>query len=429
METEDINKVRAQYGARVVYDAASPTFIRGEANTQTGDFFDNLEDFWGHGQNENPRDYDPDSEYRVRFHPARDVGWHYPKVGPQCERLLESGLVQSFDSLYIGGQYNPSGLFTGPTGFDDFAQCIDLLGGRNRQAFYDIAPDIFIPLELIHQTGEIVEEVYVDLTARQFLPFANYNTWMTQYRYDRIQEHGHGFSLPFNMGSSAGIPTPKQSVRRKPIYNPLYHHYSGASWNEFELEQINEARGNGAPDLQLVRRYTAMAQGDIRRTENALAYFGFPAEGIEGILYDDEIVTVAAPVQFGNPANTLEQERRVIVDAVCAVRDESISKERVDRILVGTALYCYLNTTIYKNLSSDSTRTLMSVIMEAVGPLGVREIVEAPEMEFRQLQATRLEDEHGFTNALAERWSGGRVPDGGGTPENCILYMNSSREK
>ena len=297
---------------------------------------------------------------------------------------------------------------------------MDVCDGRRAREILDIAPDVFIAQELIKQTSETVEEKRVKLTARDFLPFANYNTWQTRYRFDRVEERGHGFSQPMDINSMAGIPTPKQRITRRPVYRPLFHHYSGAVWNTLALEALAEARANGAPDLQEVQRFTRMAQDDIRRTENCMAYYGHEAEGIIGLIDNDEITHTAAGGLVGSVSTVAD--RSLFVDTVCDVFESSIDNESVDTILVGTRMWCYLNKTLYfDGVTSGSTETLLSVIMKAVGPMGIRRIEWAPEMEFRQAQSTRLEKEHGFSEALADRWSGGL------NQQNVIVFMDSSR--
>ena len=413
MQEQELQDIVKQFGTGAVYDAAAPEGSRARSIFKRSNVW-NVEDKWGNGDEV---DSTLEGEY-MRFHPGRDIGWNYSRVGQQARDLSESGII-TLDSLHHGGRYNPSMVFKGVEGMADFANLMDVCDGRRAKEILDIAPDLFIAQELIKQTGEIVEEKRVKLTARDFLPFTNHNTWMTQYRYDRVEERGHGFSVPMDINSMAGIPTPTQRVTRRPVYNPLFHHYSGAVWNMMQLEALAEARANGAPDLQTVQRMSRMAQDDLRRTENALAYFGNAGEGIIGLIDNTEITHTGAGTQLG--AGTPQTDRALFVDTVCAIFEESIDNEMGDLILVGTRAWCYLNSTLFFDSESGSSRTLLNVIMEAVGPMGVTRIEWAPEMEFRQLQATRLQSEHGFTQALAERWAGGLLT------ENVIVFMNSNR--
>ena len=410
-EDQDLQEIANQYGVGVVYDGNDNPAQRVNTRKRVWD----VQDRWGNGDKLDPT---LEGEY-MRFHPGRDIKWHLKTVVPQMQMLEESGII-TIDSLYTDGHFKPAGLFKGDEGLNDFTNFMDVCDGLRAREILDIAPDAFIAQELIKQTGETVEEKRVKLTARDFLPFTNYNTWQVRYRFDRIEERGHGFSQPMDIGSMAGIPTPTQRVTRKPVYRPLYHHYSGAVWNTMALEALAEARANGAPDLQEVQRFTRMAQDDIRRTENCMAYFGNEGEGIIGLVDNDEITRTDAGGQVGSVDTVAD--RALFVDTVCAIFEESIDNESVDLILVGTRMWCYLNKTLYfDGVTSGSTETLLSVIMKAVGPMGVKRIEWAPEMEFRQLQATRLQSEHGFSQALAERWAGGF------NQENVIVFMDSSR--
>jgi hypothetical protein len=87
---------------------------------------------------------------------------------------------------------------------------------------------------------------------------------------------------------------------------------------------------------------------------------------------------------------------------------------------LGTRAWSYINTTMFKTVDTDSTRTLASVIMEQLAPLGLKDIVWVPEMEFSQAQADAWENEMGFSTALAETWAGGI----GG--ENVMLMFRRS---
>lgn len=410
---EEIQNIAAQHGVAVVYDQNAVNKMR---RVEKRDVWD-VVNIWGNGEKSDVQG----GAYARSFHPGRDIQWDRSRVGPQAKYLDEAGII-TLDSMFEGGGYNPSGLFEGAQGVQDFANLIDACNGKHAKQVFDIAPDLFFAQELIRQTGEIETEDFVELTARQHLTFVNRNTWLHKYIFNRLDQRGHGYSLPIDIQSHAGIPTPTHARQRTQVFRNLYHHFSGAVWNILALEQLAETRANGAPDFNVIAEDTAEAQMEIRRTENAFAYFGHPDLDIEGLLNNSEITSTAAPQQLG--ANTdPEEDRALFVDVVCAVITESVNTERVDKILVGTGVWCYLNTTIFKTVATDSTRTLMSVIMEAIGPLGVKSIEWAPEMDFRAAQAARLQNEHGFSAALAQRWAGGV----GGT--NAIMFMSSSRAK
>ena len=414
-QAQDHSKIAGQYGVAATWDVAAGA-MRTISETERM-LTHNITDQWGNGDAVDPTVH---GQY-MRFHPGRDIGWDMSTAFQQAI-MLDSAGVFRVESMFDSGAPQTSQFFKGAQGLKDFENLIDICSGKHARTVLDIAPDLFIQAEMIRQTGEVVEEEFVELTARRLLPFTNYNTWLPQYRYDRIAKRGHGFSLPVDINSHAGIPTQKQAIRREPVYKPLYHHIGSAMWGVLELEQLAETRANGAPDFNIVQTFTQEAQETLRRTENAIAYFGWFEQGLQGLLDNDDVTKTAAAQILGANTNP-EEDRALFVDTVCDVLNASIRIEAVDTILVGTEAWCYLNRTIFKSVNADSTRTLLSVIMEAITPMGVKRIEWAPEMEFRQPQATQLTNEHGFSTALANRWSGGL------NQQNVIAFINSNKAK
>jgi hypothetical protein len=361
------------------------------------------------------------AENRRAYHPGRD----YKFQGAASHARVEAAALRSV------GVDLKSDLFRGATGFDDLATLWEIVDGEHKLCrskgfgakwLLDNAPNLYIAQETIRQTGEIQSEEYVQLSARDLLPSVVYNTWLETYRYDRIAEKLTGIAMPTNMSGKTerGI-VQSGDVDRVPVYKPLMWFESGASWEWFELEIIAELRANGAPDLDIVNRRMKMAMLMQELTYNVVALFGWEALGLTGVLNSPDLAaqTVPAQQQLGDGADPA-LDLAVFVSNWLEMIDGSIRTSKPDTIALGTRAWSYINTTMFKTVDTDSTRTLASVIMEQLAPLGLKDIVWVPEMEFSQAQADAWENEMGFSAALAETWAGGI----GG--ENVMLMFRRS---
>ena len=376
---------------------------------------------WGADTNDKTVDVGG-GDYRHKFHPGRDYQWG----------AMVSHARAEWRALQAAGVPLKSDLFRGEHGFDDLGLLFDLVDGQNKAMkakgydghwLLDNAPSIYIAEETIRQTGEIVEEELVALSARSLLPSVNFNTYLESYRYDRIADKLNRIAMPANMAGATERTVPQSSeVTRTPVYKPLHWFDAGASWEWFELEYFAEARANGAPDLDIVNRKLRNARLQHELTYNNIAFFGWPALGLTGVLDSPDLASETVPAAGQLGAGTTEDDLAIFVDNFKAIIDNSVNIEKPDTIALGTSAWTYINTTIFKGLESDSTETLASVIMKQLAPLGLRDIVWVPEMEYRAAQESQWQNEFGFSASLAERWAGGI----GG--ENVMLIFRKSAE-
>jgi hypothetical protein len=365
------------------------------------------------------------AENRTLYHPGRDYQFRGSASAARVEAQALRGL----------GVPLRSDLFRGATGFDDLATLWEISDGTHALSrskgfggkwLLDNAPTLYIAQETIRQTGEIQNEEYVQLSARDLLPSVVYNTWLETYRYDRIAEKLTGIAMPANMsGKTERGVVQSGDVDRVPIYKPLMWFESGASWEWFELEIIAEMRANGAPDLDVINRRMRLATLMQELTYNVVSLFGWTQLGLTGVLNAPELAgasyTVAAAQELGANGDPAE-DLAIFVTNWLAMIDGSIRTSKPDTIALGTRAWSYINTTMFKSVDTDSTRTLASIIMEQLAPLGLKDILWIPEMEYSQDQADAWENEMGFSEALSETWAGGL------NGENVMLMFRRSPE-
>ena len=360
-------------------------------------------------------------DVRRPFHPGRDYKWG--KLG-SIARLEQAQLRSAGISI-------KSDLFRGEDGLDDISTLWDIVDGERKHKsrghdgawLLDNAPNLFIAQETIRQTGEIEEETMVELSAATLIPSVTYNTWMDAYRYDRRARKLNGIAMPTNMSAWSGQSTPQSgTVENLPVYKALTWFASGASWEFFELEYLAEARSNGAPNFDMVRERMDMAILQHKLTYNGVTLFGWPDMSITGVLDAPELAneTVPAAQQLG--ANGIpEEDVQIFVDAFTAILDATLTAEKPDTIAMGRGAWTYINTTDYKSVDAGMNESIAQAIMRKLGPLGLKDMLWIPEMEFRQAQADAWQDEiPNFPTALAERWAGGI------NRENVMLIFRKS---
>lgn len=418
MDTQRPNVIALHWGADGLETVTDPKRAR---ELYSGDRTHQV--MWGADQRDDTLDVGAGGDNRVAFHPGRDYKWGGGIGAARVE----------WQALRGAGVPLRSDLFRGDAGFDDLDLLWDIVDGQNRALkakgidaawLLDNAPNIFIAEETIRQTGEIEEEKLVELSARDLLPSVTYNTFLETYRYDRMSAKINGIAMPSNMVGFAerGV---KQSgdVDRVPVYKPLHWFESGASWEWFELERIAEARGNGMPNLDIVNERMRMARLQHELTYNNVALFGWPALKLTGVLDSPDLAaqTTGAAQQLGANSDPAE-DLAVFVTAFTSILNSSVNIEKPDTIALGTEAFIYINTTLYFDVSSGVTRTLASVIMEQLGPLGLKDILWIPEMEYRTEQDSMWENEMGFSADLAQRWAGGIGA------ENVMLIFRRSAE-
>ena len=360
-------------------------------------------------------------DVRRPFHPGRDYKWG----GLGSIARLEQAHLRS------AGISIKSDLFRGEDGLDDISTLWDIVDGERKHKsrghdgawLLDNAPNLFIAQETIRQTGEIEEETMVELSAATLIPSVTYNTWLDAYRYDRRARKLNGIAMPTNMSAWSGQSTPQSgTVENLPVYKALTWFASGASWEFFELEYLAEARSNGAPNFDMVRERMDMAILQHKLTYNGVTLFGWPDMSITGVLDAPELAneTVPAAQQLG--ANGIpEEDVQIFVDAFTAILDATLTAEKPDTIAMGRGAWTYINTTDYKSVDAGMNESIAQAIMRKLGPLGLKDMLWIPEMEFRQAQADAWQDEiPNFPTALAERWAGGI------NRENVMLIFRKS---
>lgn len=366
----------------------------------------NVQDVWG------ANDADPTLEgSRKRFDPARDIRWggRVSAVFDQCERLAGCGVPLK--------SHREGGLFRGAVGCADLELLNDLATGQGRwkgfsiggfRTLYDAAPDLFVAQELVKATGEIIEEQFVDLTARRELLFKDYNTYLQLYAWDRMSRRGPAMSQIVNVQDVSSLSFRKTQLARQQVFGSLIHHRDGCAWTDMELATYAEAQANGAPAQNIVADEMREMRRRLLFTENGMAYFGMPSVGVPGapiygLITHPDIPHNAAGTLGTSPADDVE----VFLGPIKANFVDTQGIESYDSIMVGLGLWAYLTTTDYKDASSDSNETVADVIMRKAAAFGVTKMVYVPEMAFRSDEETRLVNEGGLSAALAEAWAGG----------------------
>ena len=342
----------------------------------------------------------------IKFHPGRD--YQFSGENKTMARLEWNGLVAA-------GLPLKSALFYGSD--SDVQNDLDILWnvaegtyrGKNGAWLFDAAPNLYIAQETIKQTGELIEEEFIQMSARSLLPSVTHNTWMDVYRYDRLANKLSGVAQPVSL---AGMDT-ERGVRkagtysRTPVYKTLEFLESGASWGWYELERAAEARQYGAPNIDIVREEIANAILQQELVYNFATFFSYPQTKIKGLLpaLEEAGRTVTAPGQLG--AGTVEDDLALFVDNFTEMLISSIMVEKPDTIALGTAAMIYISTTDYKTVDAGMNESLMEAIMRKLGPLGLKDIVWVPEMDYQSEQATSWFDEIGLPQNLADAWAGG----------------------
>jgi hypothetical protein len=382
----------------------------------------NVFDVWG------ANDSDPTLEgSHVRFDPARDIRWEgrASAVYDQCERLAGLGVpIKSHRTM---------GLFRGTDGIADLELLHDLATGAGRwrgfrlggfKSLYDAAPDLFVAQELVKATGEIVEEIFLELTAERELEFVDYNTYLQVYAWDRMSRRGPMMSQFVNAQDMSAFSFRKTQLARQQVFGSLMHHRDGCAWTDMELATYAEAQANGAPQQNIVAEEMAATRRRLKMTENLLAYFGMPNIGVPGapiwgLITHPDIPHNAAGTFGTDSATDVEN----LLGPIKANFVDTQGVEAYDKIMVGLGMWAYLTTTDYKDASSDSSETVADVIMRKAAAFGIKSMVYVPEMSFREDEETRLTDEQGISAALAEIWAGGFEG------EDVIALVKSDRKK
>ncbi len=229
--------------------------------------------------------------------------------------------------------------------------------------------------------------------------------------------------MPVGMGSATERAV-KQSgdYDRAPVYKPLHFFESGATWEWFELERHAETKANGAPDIDIVNLRLRMAREAQEHTYNNVALFGWPAMKLTGLLDCPELATYStdAAQELGANSDPVE-DLAIFVNVVKDIINTSITIEKPDTIALGTGAWLYINTTDYKSVDAGMNETLAAAIMRHIGPLGIKDLVWIPEMDYRAEQKAAWIS-MGFSDDLSERWAGGI------DTENVMVVFRKSPE-
>lgn len=362
-------------------------------------------DMWG--VDERDESVNTGGTKEVKFHPGRD--YQFGGQDKTIARMEWAGLVSA-------GLPLKSSLFFGAD--SDVANDLDILWnvasgsyrGKDGAWLFDAAPNLYIAQETIKQTGELLEEEFIQMSARSLLPSVTHNTWMDVYRYDRMSKRLSGVAQPVSLG---GLDTERGvrkagSYSRTPVYKTLEFLESGASWGWYELERAAESRQYGAPNIDIVRDEIANAILQQEIVYNFATFFSYPQTKIKGLLpaLEDAGRVVPAAQQLGAGAS-VEDDLALFVDNFTEMLISSIMVEKPDTIALGTAAMIYISTTDYKTTDAGMNESLLEAIMRKLGPLGLKDIVWVPEMDYQSEQATSWFDEIGLPQSLADAWAGG----------------------
>ena len=275
----------------------------------------------------------------------------------------------------------------------------------------DDAPSLFMVSELIHNLEEVVRVERVMPWARQILPMKMLNApGADSYQFSVLDEYGDAMWT----SNFDGAP-PMVGQNRKLVRRPLEYLWMGAQWGLREMMQWQQARANGIRLPDFASERPRIAREAILRMENMWLFFGGPKEsGILGLLQADNKI----PTNNSAHWTTLSAADvvKLITDQITAINSEGV--EVPDTILLPIAFYNYLGTTQWPN----TDKMILGVLMEALRPLGIREIVAVPELTFRAALETKLLQKK-YSAADAQRYAGGK------SGKDCMVVMSRRPEK
>lgn len=287
----------------------------------------------------------------------------------------------------------------------------------------DDAQGLFLVGELIHNLEELVRVERAQPYARQILPMRFLNApGADSYRFTVLDEYGDAQWTSNFDGSPPMVGQKRQQIRR-----PLEYLWMGAQWGLRELMQWQQARVNGVrlPDFATER--PRIAREAILRQENLWLFFGGPAgSGILGLLSPNsdpaltptlsgQGIKVKSSVHWANLA-TPQALVKVITDEITAISQDGV--ELADTILMPIGLYNYCGTTQWP----DTDKMILSVLIENLRPLGIKEIVAVPELTYRaSLEAKFIAKK--YDAATAKRYAGGY------NGKDCMVILSRRPEK
>lgn len=330
-----------------------------------------------------------------RWDVAEDVGWSRDQVNEFYH--LRSGLVaRSKASLSTGCK------------LDQVATLDDLRaklrdpkeGGRWAKALspanLDDAPGLFVTSELMLQLPEIARVERVMPYARQIFPMRFLNApGAESYRFTILDEYG---DARWTSNFDGTVPMVGQS--REHVRRPLEYMWMGALWGLREMLQWQQARSNGARLPEFASERPRIAREALLRQENLWLWFGGPkGSKILGLFSPENAIPKATASAHWTTLNagaflTLVQTN------VSAIRETHV--EVPDTVLLPIAAYDYAATLQWPN----TDKMLLQVMLDALKPLGIREIIAVPECSHsNDLEAKLVEKK--YDAATAARYAGG----------------------
>lgn len=263
-------------------------------------------------------------------------------------------------------------------------------------ASIDEAPSLFLVSELILSLPGIVQVERATPSARDVLPMRFLNAPGAEfYRFHVIDDYGDAqWTSNFD-----GTP-PVVGNTREVVTRPLEYLWIMARWGIKELWQWQMARDNGSPLPDFARLRPMLGRESLLRHENLWLYFGGPTGSkMLGLLSSGNAIPVMGPL--ANWVNlTPAANVAAVTDAIAAITLDGV--ERPDTILMGTAQYTYLASTQWPN----TDKMILGVLMEALRPMGIKEILAVPEMTYRAALKTKFLAKK-YDDATATRYAGG----------------------
>jgi len=262
-------------------------------------------------------------------------------------------------------------------------------------AVTDDAPGLFLVSELLVHLPEIVRVERQMPLARQLLPMKFLNApGADGYDFNVIDAYGDAqWTSNFN-----GTP-PMVGTDRKIIRRPLEYLWMGAQWGLRELWNWQQARSNGLrlPDFATER--PRAAREAILRQENLWLMFGGPTGSkIYGVLSPENAIPKSNSAHWSTLSETANL--KLIADKVALISATGV--EVPTHLYMGVAQYIYYATTMFP----DTQKSLLTILLENLRPLGIQEIVQVPELSYNAALKTALLAKK-YDNETATRYAGG----------------------
>ncbi len=267
----------------------------------------------------------------------------------------------------------------------------------------DEAPSLFLASELTLLMPEIIRVERQMPYARTILPMRFLNApGARYYRFDVFDDYGEAqWTSNFD-----GTP-PVGGETRQEVTRPLHYMWMMARWGLRELLEWQQARSNGRTLPNFTTERPRGARESLLRLENYWLWFGGPTGSlILGLLSTVKDLGVVS--SHGIPISTSANWANLTAEQIVALVTAAVTRitiggvEVPNTILMPIGMYNFIATTQWPN----TQMMILGVLMTALKPMGITEIVAVPEMGYRLELENKLKTLK-YDDATAKRYAGG----------------------